>query len=84
MSAFSDVELLQDFLTEAGDLLEDVDSKLVEARKMPICWPLFSGVFTPSRVVPVFWKQHTWWSCATKQKTCLTCCVPRSLFLMLK
>ena len=30
MSAFADQELLHDFLTEAGDLLEDVDSKLVE------------------------------------------------------
>ena len=35
MSAFSDVELLQDFLTEAGDLLEDVDSKLVELEQSP-------------------------------------------------
>lgn len=45
MSAFSDVELLQDFLTEAGDLLEDVDSKLVELEKSPEDAELLATVF---------------------------------------
>lgn len=45
MSAFSDVELLQDFLTEAGDLLEDVDSKLVELEQNPEDAELLATVF---------------------------------------
>lgn len=45
MSAFSDVELLQDFLTEAGDLLEDVDSKLVELEQSPEDAELLACVF---------------------------------------
>ncbi len=45
MSAFSDVELLQDFLTEAGDLLEDVDSKLVELEQSPEDSELLATVF---------------------------------------
>lgn len=45
MSAFSDVELLQDFLTEAGDLLEDVDSKLVELEQRPEDAELLATVF---------------------------------------
>lgn len=45
MSAFSDVELLQDFLTEAGDLLEDVDSKLVELEQSPEDAELLATVF---------------------------------------
>jgi two-component system chemotaxis sensor kinase CheA len=45
MSAFSDVELLQDFLTEASDLLEDVDSKLVELEQCPDDANLLACVF---------------------------------------
>lgn len=45
MSAFSDVELLHDFLTEAGDLLEDVDSKLVELEQSPEDAELLATVF---------------------------------------
>ena len=45
MSAFSDVELLQDFLTEAGDLLEDVDSKLVELEQSPEDAELLATIF---------------------------------------
>ena len=45
MSAFSDVELLQDFLTEAGDLLEDVDSKLVELEQDPENSEILATVF---------------------------------------
>ena len=45
MSAFSDVELLQDFLTEAGELLEDVDSKLVELEQSPEDAQLLATVF---------------------------------------
>lgn len=45
MSAFSDVELLQDFLTEAGDLLEDVDAKLVELEQSPEDSDLLATVF---------------------------------------
>jgi two-component system chemotaxis sensor kinase CheA len=45
MSAFSDVELLHDFLTEAGDLLEDVDSKLVELEQSPEDAGLLATVF---------------------------------------
>lgn len=45
MSAFSDVELLQDFLTEAGDLLDDVDSKLVELEQSPEDAELLACVF---------------------------------------
>lgn len=45
MIAFSDVELLQDFLTEAGDLLEDVDSKLVELEQSPEDADLLATVF---------------------------------------
>ena len=45
MSAFSDVELLQDFLTEAGDLLEAVDSKLVELEQSPEDADLLATVF---------------------------------------
>ena len=45
MSAFSDVELLHDFLTEAGDLLEDVDSKLVELEQSPEDSELLATVF---------------------------------------
>lgn len=45
MGAFSDVELLQDFLTEASDLLEDVDSKLVELEQCPDDANLLACVF---------------------------------------
>lgn len=45
MSAFTDVELLQDFLTEAGDLLEDVDSKLVELEQSPEDSELLACIF---------------------------------------
>lgn len=45
MSAFEDVELLQDFLMEAGELLEDVDSKLVELEQSPEDRELLATVF---------------------------------------
>ncbi|MDX1667826.1 MAG: chemotaxis protein CheA [Limnobacter sp.] len=45
MSAFSDVELLQDFLTEAGEMLEDVDIKLVELEQNPEDGDLLNTVF---------------------------------------
>jgi len=45
MSAFEDVELLQDFLMEAGELLEDVDSKLVELEQSPEDRELLNTVF---------------------------------------
>ncbi len=46
MSAYGDSqELLIDFLTEAGDLLEDVDSKLVELEQNPSDNELLNTVF---------------------------------------
>lgn len=45
MSDFSDVELLQDFLMEAGEMLEDVDSKLVELEQDPENADLLATVF---------------------------------------
>ncbi len=45
MSDFSDVELLQDFLMEAGEMLEDVDSKLVELEQDPENADLLNTVF---------------------------------------
>ena len=46
MSAFEGMEeLLQDFLTEAGDLLSDVDNKLVELEKTPDDKNLLNTIF---------------------------------------
>ena len=46
MSAFEGMEeLLQDFLTEAGDLLSDVDNKLVELEKTPNDKQLLNTIF---------------------------------------
>ncbi|TAK89931.1 MAG: chemotaxis protein CheA [Burkholderiaceae bacterium] len=45
MSAFADVELLHDFLTEAGEMLEDVDSKLVELEHRPGDKALLNDIF---------------------------------------
>ena len=46
MSAFEGMEdLLQDFLTEAGDLLSDVDNKLVELEKTPSDKNLLNTIF---------------------------------------
>ena len=46
MSAFKGMEdLLQDFLTEAGDLLSDVDNKLVELEKTPNDKKLLNTIF---------------------------------------
>lgn len=45
MSEFSDVELLQDFLMEAGEMLEDVDAKLVELEQNPEDGDLLNTVF---------------------------------------
>ena len=46
MSAFGDLQdLLQDFLTEAGELLEEVDSKLVELEQHPSDNELLNTVF---------------------------------------
>ena len=46
MSAFEGMEdLLQDFLTEAGDLLSDVDNKLVELEKTPNDKKLLNTIF---------------------------------------
>jgi two-component system chemotaxis sensor kinase CheA len=46
MGAFGDMqELLQDFLTEAGELLEDVDSKLVELEQQPDDNNLLNTIF---------------------------------------
>ena len=46
MSAFEGMEdLLQDFLTEAGDLLSDVDNKLVELEKTPDDKKLLNTIF---------------------------------------
>ncbi|MCE2680914.1 MAG: chemotaxis protein CheA [Burkholderiales bacterium] len=46
MSGFGDAqELLHDFLTEAGELLEDVDSKLVELEQYPDDNGLLNTVF---------------------------------------
>ena len=46
MSAFEGMEdLLQDFLTEAGDLLSDVDNKLVELEKTPGDKKLLNTIF---------------------------------------
>lgn len=45
MSEFSDVELLQDFLMEAGEMLEDVDIKLVELEQNPEDGDLLNTVF---------------------------------------
>lgn len=46
MSDFSGMEeLLQDFLTEAGELLSDVDNKLVELEKRPSDTKLLNDIF---------------------------------------
>lgn len=45
MSAFADVDLLHDFLTEAGDLLDDVDSKLVDLEQRPEDSALLNDIF---------------------------------------
>jgi len=46
MSQFGDMEdMLQDFLTEAGDLLSDVDNKLVELEKTPHEHRLLDDIF---------------------------------------
>lgn len=46
MSDFAGMEeLLQDFLTEAGDLLSDVDNKLVELEKRPDDAALLNDIF---------------------------------------
>jgi two-component system chemotaxis sensor kinase CheA len=43
---FGDMEdMLQDFLTEAGDLLSDVDNKLVELEKAPHEYSLLDAIF---------------------------------------
>jgi len=46
MSHFAGMEeLLQDFLTEAGELLSDVDNKLVELEKRPSDKALLNDIF---------------------------------------
>ena len=46
MSEFSGMDdLLQDFLTEASDLLSDVDNKLVELEKRPNDKALLNDIF---------------------------------------
>ena len=46
MSAFQGMEdLLQDFLTEASELLSDVDNKLVELEKHPDDRKLLNDIF---------------------------------------
>jgi two-component system chemotaxis sensor kinase CheA len=46
MSAFQGMEdLLQDFLTEASELLSDVDNKLVELEKRPDDRKLLNDIF---------------------------------------
>jgi len=49
MSAFADSQdILSDFLVEAGDLLEDVDVKLVELEQRPEDTELLNAVFRGS------------------------------------
>jgi len=38
-------DMLQDFLTEAGDLLSDVDNKLIELEKSPHEHSLLDAIF---------------------------------------
>jgi chemotaxis protein histidine kinase CheA len=70
MSDFAGMEdLLQDFLQEAGDLLSDVDNKLVDLERSPddrvVCSTTFSVGFTPSRAVQVFSMPPNWSPSAT-------------------
>lgn len=45
MNAFADTDLLTDFLTEAGDLLDGVDRKLVELEQHPADGALLNDIF---------------------------------------
>lgn len=76
-----DEEILQDFLIEAGEILELLQEQLVSLENNPEDTDLStpsSGDFTRSKAVPDSWDWPPWWMYATRQKTPSTCCVPVS------
>jgi hypothetical protein len=81
MSEFAGMEeLLQDFLLEAGELLSQVDNKLVELekrRKTATCSTISFGASIPSRVARGFSTSRTWSPCAIRPKIfSINCATP--------
>ena len=70
-------ELLSDFLLEAGEMLSDVDSKLMDLEKHPndsnLLNEIFRG-FTPSRGARGFSTRASWSHCVILLRTCSTNC----------
>lgn len=76
-----DEEILQDFLIEAGEILELLQEQLVSLENNPEDTDLLNAIFRGFHTVKGgagFLGLAPWWMYATRQKTPSTCCVPVS------
>lgn len=82
MSDFAGMEdLLQDFLVEAGDLLSDVDNKLVELEHSPEDPGLLNDIFRGFHTIKggrASSAQPNWSRCATSPRASSTACASTS------
>lgn len=77
MSFGADEEILQDFLVEAGEILEQLSEQLVELESRPDDADLLNAIFRGFHTVkgaPASSSSTSWWSAVTSPRTCSTSC----------
>ena len=77
MSFGADEEILQDFLVEAGEILEQLSEQLVELESRPDDADLLNAIFRGFHTVKGgagFLQLTSWWSAVTSPRTCSTSC----------
>lgn len=84
MSFGADEEILQDFLVEAGEILEQLSEQLVELESRPDDADLLNAIFRGFHTVkgaPASSSSMSWWSAAILPRTCSTFCARVSVAL---
>ena len=77
MSFGADEEILQDFLVEAGEILELLSEQLVELESRPDDADLLNAIFRGFHTVkgaPASCSSTNWWSAVISPKTSSTSC----------
>lgn len=81
MSFDADEEILQDFLVEAGEILEQLSEQLVELESRPDDMDLLNAIFRGFHTVKGgagFLQRTRWWNAATLRKTSSISCARAS------
>lgn len=76
-----DEDILQDFLVEASEILEQLSEQLVDLEKRPDDKNLLNAIFRGFHTVKgerVSSLSPNWWMSVTVPRTCSTCCATAS------